>query len=55
MRNDHTYRDNVFNPIVHDFLTMWKPIRGEANHARYLANRKSANAKAQTAKARAAK
>lgn len=50
---DNTYENDVVCPIVHDFITMWPPIFGEPNHARYLRNIKSANARAQTKKARA--
>lgn len=53
MKTDHTYENDVVCPIVHDFLTMWPPIIGEPNYYRHIRNRKSANARAQTKKARA--
>lgn len=52
---DNTYENEFVCPIVHDFLTMWPPIFGEPNHARYLRNLKSANARAQAKKSRHAK
>ena len=52
---DHTYENDVVCPIVHDFITMWPPIFGEPNHARYLRNIKSANARAKAKKSRHAK
>ena len=53
MKTDHTYENDVVCPIVHDFITMWPPIIGEPNYYRHIRNRKSANARAQTKKARA--
>lgn len=53
MKPDDTYPADCFCPIVHDFLTMWPPIIGEPNYYRHIRNRKSANARAQTKKARA--
>ncbi len=53
MKPDDTYPADCFCPIVHDFVTMWPPIPGEKAHTRHLRNLRSANAKAQTKKARA--
>lgn len=52
MKASDTYPADCFCPIVHDFITMWPPIFGEPNHARYLRNIKSANARAQAKKSR---